>query len=228
RIGNFIDAVAEAHDELFRGDEIEYASFRLIGRRESFYQLHGCLIGAAVQRAAQRADGAGYSRIKVGYGRGDRPRGEGGGVEFVFGIENERYIDGAPVQVVGLFAVDQMEKVAGAAVIVGLGLYAFTVISSDVMPVDQDGTEATGQPIGDGDLISARSFSLQRPEHGAAGPHDVHRMRAAGYLFKNGFKLRGEPAQSRKRFFVIAQFALIWQTAVDEEIGDFLERRVFG
>ena len=42
----------------------------------------------------------------------------------MFGIKNQRDVDGAAVQLVGLFAVEQMQKMAGGAVVVGFGLDA--------------------------------------------------------------------------------------------------------
>ena len=48
------------------------------------------LVGAAVLGSFERADGAGDARIEIGAGAGDDARREGGSVEFVLRIENER------------------------------------------------------------------------------------------------------------------------------------------
>ena len=57
--------------------------------------LEGHLVGAAVLRAAQRADRAGDAGVHVRAGAGDDPRGEGRGVELVLGVQDERGVHGA-------------------------------------------------------------------------------------------------------------------------------------
>ncbi|MNC91271.1 hypothetical protein D3C83_75010 [compost metagenome] len=65
-------------------------------------------------------------------------------------------------------------------------------------PVQQHGTEARHQAIGD----AARAVGamllvlrLQRAEHRAAGAHHVHRMRRLGELFEDGFEWLWQPSQ---------------------------------
>src|SRR5713226_7748583 len=55
RVGNLVEAMAEANDEFLGGDQIEYSLFRFIGGVEPLDQLNGRLVRAAVQRPAQRA-----------------------------------------------------------------------------------------------------------------------------------------------------------------------------
>ena len=45
----------------------------------------------------------------------------------MLGVENQRYVDGAAVQLVGLLAVQQMQEMAGGAVVVGFGIDALAV-----------------------------------------------------------------------------------------------------
>ena len=122
RIGNFIDAMAEAHDELFRREHLQHSFLSFVRRGKLFDQLHRSLVGAAVQRAAQSADGAGDSGIKIRQRGGDGARGKGRGIELMLGVENQRNIDGAAVQLVRLLAVQQMQKMAGGAVVLGFGV----------------------------------------------------------------------------------------------------------
>ncbi len=122
RIGNFIDAMAKAHDQLFRRHHLQQTFFGFVRRGKLLDQLHGGFVGAAVQRAAQRADAAGDSGIKVRQRGRDGPRGKSGSVELMLGVENQRSIDGAAVQIVGLLAVQQIEKMAGGIVVVGFGV----------------------------------------------------------------------------------------------------------
>ena len=148
------------------------------GDRELFDQLHRRFVGAAVQRAAQRADAADDGGVEVGQGGDDRARGERRGVELMFGVKNQRHVDGAAVQLVGLFAVQQMEKMSGGAVVVGGGLDALSGLMK-LVPVKQHGAETAGEPIRHGDLSAARVFGLQGAQHRTAGAHHVHRMSAA-------------------------------------------------
>ena len=48
--------------------------------------------------AAERADGAGDGGVEVRSRAGDDPGGEGGGVELVFGVEDERAVKGADMR----------------------------------------------------------------------------------------------------------------------------------
>ena len=56
---------------------------------------HDRLVGAAVQRALERPDRPGDRGVEVGESRGDDPRGEGGGIETVLGVEDERDLETA-------------------------------------------------------------------------------------------------------------------------------------
>ena len=66
-----------------------------------------------MQRAFERADGAGDGGVHVGQGGGDDAGGEGAGVELVVGVEDERDVEGAGGGVGGLFAVEHPEEVGG-------------------------------------------------------------------------------------------------------------------
>ena len=54
----------------------------------------------------------------------------------MFGIKDQRYIDGAAVQLVGLFAVEQMQQVAGSAVVIRFGIEARAVFMK-LVPVEK-------------------------------------------------------------------------------------------
>ncbi len=62
----------------------------LVGGVVALLDLEGDLVGAAVLRTAQGADGAGDGRVQVGAGAGDDAGGEGGGVELVLRVEDQR------------------------------------------------------------------------------------------------------------------------------------------
>ena len=77
----------------------------------------------------------------------------------MLGIENERHIDGTAVQLVGLLAMQQIEKLSCRAVVVCCCLNPFAT-SLKMVPVEEHGAKAGGQPIGDGDLGALRAFGL--------------------------------------------------------------------
>ncbi len=64
-IGNFVNPVAETHDQFFCCNKVEYSLFGFIRALESFDQLHGRFIRAAMQWTTQRADSACHGRIEV-------------------------------------------------------------------------------------------------------------------------------------------------------------------
>ena len=212
RVGDFVNAMAEAHDELFGGQHVHQSFFRLVGRCELLDQLHGRFVGAAMQRPAQRADAAGDRRIEIGQGRNDGPRRERRGVELMLGVKNQRYVDGAAVQLVGLFAVEQMQQVAGGAVVVGFGIDARAVFMK-LVPVEKHRAEASGKTIGDGDLIVAGPFGLERAEHRAAGAHHIHRMGAARNKLENSFQRPAASRAARAASPCIRRARLAWASA---------------
>ena len=56
RVAVFVDRMAKAHDLVLARQHAEGALHRLFCRVEAFDHFHRRLVGAAVQRAAQRAD----------------------------------------------------------------------------------------------------------------------------------------------------------------------------
>ena len=58
-------------------------------------QAHRGLVGAAVERTTERADGAGDGGVNVGERGGDDARSEGAGVEFVIGVQDQRDVEGS-------------------------------------------------------------------------------------------------------------------------------------
>ncbi len=227
RIGDFIDAVAKTHNELLRRDHFQHASFRGVRRREFLDQRHCRFVGAAVQRPAQRADGARHRRIEIGQRRYDRARSEGRGVEFMLGVENERHVDGAADKLVGLLAVEQMEKVAGGGLVVGFGVDVLTA-RVEMVPIKQHRAKTGRQPVCDGELIVTEPFGLECAEHRAAGAHNVHRMRVARDLFEHPFQGSRQPAQAAQFGPVFEQVALLGEPPIDQKIGDLFEARMLG
>ena len=82
----------------------------------------------------------------------------------MLGVEDERGIDGAAMQLVGLVAVQQMKKVAGGVVVVGRRNNAFAVLLK-VVPIEKYAAKAGSEAIGNSDLVAGGPFRPQSPEH---------------------------------------------------------------
>ncbi len=109
-----VDAVAEAGDLLLLGEHLaDVLDGILAGLVDGVEEAHGGLVGSAVQRAFEGADGSGDGGVDVGKGGGDDARGEGAGVELVVGVEDEGDVEGADRGVGGLLAVEHPEEVGG-------------------------------------------------------------------------------------------------------------------
>ena len=76
----------------------------------SSQHVHHGLVGAAVQRALQRADGGGDRAVEVGLRRGDDARGEGRGVEAVLGVEDQRDVERLDDRRLGHLAEAHVQK----------------------------------------------------------------------------------------------------------------------
>ena len=122
------------------------SSARVVARDD----VHRDFVGAAVLRAAQRADRAGDARIHVRTGAGDDARGEGRGVELVLGVQDQRRVHRAHRRAARAAA----RRAAGAGsarpigVVVGLHVDA-AAVAGEVLPVQQHRAEAGDQLVGD-------------------------------------------------------------------------------
>ena len=74
--------------------------------------------------------------MHVGAGAGNHAAGEGGGVELVLGVEDQRGMHRLDPGVRWLLAVQQMQEVAADGVIVGFDFDPLAVVR-EVMPVEQ-------------------------------------------------------------------------------------------
>ena len=71
------------------------------------------LIGAAVQRAFQRADGRGDRRIDIRERGGRHARSEGGCVQLVIGVQDQSHVEGVFHHVVRTLAGQRVQEVLG-------------------------------------------------------------------------------------------------------------------
>src|ERR1700736_1667885 len=96
RIFGVVDAVTEAGDFFLLGEHLPDVFDRVgAGFFDGIEEAHGGLVGSAVKGAFEGTDGSGDGGVDVGEGGGDNAGGEGAGVEFVVGVEDESDVEGA-------------------------------------------------------------------------------------------------------------------------------------
>ena len=172
--------MAEADDHFLVRDARADVLLRFVGRLVALLDLERDLVGAAVLRAAQRADGAGDRRVHVGAGAGDHARGERRGVELVLGVEDERGVHRVhPARVEGRLPCSRCRKwppIESSSVSTSMRLPCV----AEVIPVEQHRAEAREQPVGDV-ARAGRAVVVLLGQHAAerrhAGAQHVHRMR---------------------------------------------------
>ena len=230
RIAGGIDRVTEADHDLLARHPFAYVGLGLVRVGVALLDLEGRLVGAAVLGAAQCADGAGDAGIQVRTGTGDDPGGEGGGVELVLGIEDQRGVHRAHPVLGRRFAVKQVQEVAADGIVVGFHLDALAV-DRVVIPVEQHRTEAGHQPVDQlagllGRLL--RFLRQQAAEHRAAAAQHIHRVGRRRQLFQGVLQGLGQPAHRAQSGLVGLQLGAVGQLAVDDQVGDFLEFGALG
>ena len=147
RVAVFVDRVAKAHDLVLARQHAEGALHRFFCRAEAFDHFHRRFVGAAMQRAAQRADRCSDARIQVRQGRGADACGKGRGVELVLGIEDQRHVHHLDVQLARFFVVQQVQEVAADRLFVGYAIDALAVMA-EAIPVAHDCRESGQQAVG--------------------------------------------------------------------------------
>ena len=184
RIGDRIDRMAEADHDFLGRDPAADIGLGFVRVAVALLHFERDLVGAAMLRPAQRADRAGDRRIEVRAGAGDRARGEGRGVVFVLGIEDQRGMHRALVRWRRLPAMQQMQEVRADRIVVGFDVDAAAVVRV-MVPVEQHRSERGHQPVGDvarAGLIVIMGFraacSRARRRRFASHPSDARRRAA--------------------------------------------------
>ena len=217
-IGNRIDRMTKADHDFLGRDPAPDVGFRLVRVGIALLHLERDLVGPAMLRPAQRADGAGYRRIHVGAGAGDRARGKGRGVELMFGIEVERGMHRAFVRSRRRPAVQQMQEMGADRGVVGLHLDTAAVMGV-VVPVQQHRAERGHQAVGDVAgagrivVVALRQYAAERRY---ARAHDVHRMRRRRQLFECVEDRARQAAQRFQLRLVVGELSAGRQAAVDQ------------
>ena len=181
RIGDRVDRVAEAdHDLACSSTRRRMSASASSGVLVALLDLERDFVGAAVLRAAQRADRAGDRRIHVRAGAGDHARGERRRVELMLGVEIERRVHRPTHDSGRRRAVQQMQEMAADRIVVGLDVDARAVVASSGT---SRAASSRARPSGGRRCRARRQRCGRRvsgssdAEHRHAGAHHVHRMR---------------------------------------------------
>ena len=148
----------------------------------------------------------------------------------MLGIQHQRGIHAAFVQCRWLLAMQQMQEMCCNRVVIRHQVDAF-LIMAEVVPVQQHGAKAGNQAVGNmlgTGYIMVIGFLFQGAERGTTGTHYVHRVGRGGDLFKHVFELDRQAAQRLELIVIRRQLGTRRQRAVDQQIGDLLERSVLG
>lgn len=128
RVGHGVGGMAEADHHFLGGDAAADVRFRLGRIGVALLDLESDLVGAPVLRPAQRPDGPGDGGLEIRSGAGDGARREGGSVELVLRIEDQRGVHGLHMRLARDAPVKQMEDVAADGFVVAFHLDAPAVL----------------------------------------------------------------------------------------------------
>src|ERR1019366_5394536 len=112
RIVRAVDAMAHTRNFDLVGQHFVHFFDGFIGRTYLQQQLDHVFVGAAVERSFEGPDGRGDGRVDIRESCGGDAGGEGGSVEFVVGVQNERDVENMLHDVVWLLAGEAIEEVA--------------------------------------------------------------------------------------------------------------------
>ena len=200
----------------------------VIGRAEGVdFELLGELgaLAGSMYECLQSADRTGDGGEHVRPRSGADARGEGGRIELVLRVEDERRVHRAHPAGGRRRAVQQVKEVTADRLVVGLDLDA-TPVLAEVVPVEQHRPQRGDQPVGDvarARLVVVVGLRQDRPKHGDSGAHDVHRMRGGRDAFE-GVLHRGRQTPERAELRLVGrQLDRVGKRAVDQQVRDLLE-----
>src|SRR5262245_6997534 len=219
----------EAHDASPVGQGLPDPGVGLGRRLDLLHHEHDLLVGASVQRALEGADGRDDGGVHVGHGgRGDAG-GEGGGVELVIRVEDERHVEGLGGQRARRLAGEHAQEVRGQA-LPWVGRDQGPA-AADALPGGHQGGHLRGEPQGLAQRRLARvvgGIGIERREGRDAGAQHLHGRGLPGQLAQHGDQLGRKAPVGRggQRLHVGLQLLPGRQRAVPEQVHDLLERGV--
>ncbi len=177
-----------------------------------------------MQRAFERADGAGDGGVHVGHGAGDDAGGKGGGVELMVGMEDERDVQGAGGGGDGLFAVEHPEEIGGVGER-GIGLDDVLALADAIEGSDQHG-HLRGQREGLADVgvvIDGGFGGIVEAERGDGGAQRLHGRAFFGKERRRSRICGGMLAGRGELFGELGELVAAGKMAVPQQIGGLLE-----
>ena len=183
-------------------------------------------VGAAVLRAAQRADRAGDRRVHVGAGAGDHAAVKVDALNSCSAYRISEVCIARTHDVGRLLAVQQVQEVAADRVVVGLDVDALAVVAkwyqySSIEPSEAIRRSAMSRAPGDVVVVLLRQHAA---EHRHAGAHHVHRVRRRRQRFERRLApLAAGRAAPSAWPCTPSSSARVRQLAVHQQIGDLLE-----
>ncbi len=187
------------------------------------------LVGAAVQRPFQRADGRGHGRMHIRKRRGDNPGRECGSVEFVVGVQDESDIERAFGGFGRLGAIQQQQKI-GRVRKRRIGIDHLLPFSQAVvgrhdhgdLRSQAEGFVQVGVVIV---LLVLRIVKRQRRNRGAQHVHGRSVPGSGAHQVDDG---RIQLALCRQLLAEFLQFGLRGQLAIPQQVAGFFEVGVVG
>ena len=236
RVVGLVDAVAEAHQAEAVGLFLRAAEDLRDGdffADDALEHLDDGLVGAAVERAPEGADAGGDAGVEVGAGGADHADGGGGGVLLVVGVQDEEFVEDGDVLGGGGVARDRgLEHHVEEVLAVGVAVRGVDEGFADGFLVGEGGDGAQlGEEARDRDVdFLAVGVELDLGiEAGERDDHrgkDGHRVRAFGVVAEEVAHVLVEHRVLVEQVGEAAALLEGGQVAVDEEVGDFDERRV--
>ena len=181
RVERLVNAMADAHDLFLLRQAFGDVGVHLVERADFLEHFDDALVGAAVQRAFERADGAGDGGIHVAQ-RGDGDAGaEGGGVHAVVGMQHVAQVQRCSFSADGFSPSIRYRKFA-ASPSEGSGSSRLLALP-DAMKIGGDDGNSRDEPDGllplrvHGIVVAVRVEAAQGGNSRADG---VHRRRVLG------------------------------------------------
>ena len=222
--------MAETDHNFFAADAFADVGLGFVGVAVAFLDVVSHFIRAAVFGAFECADSAGDGGIHIGAGAGNHARGEGGGVEFMLCIKNQRNVHGFYMFGARALAVQKVQEMAADAVFFAVEGNHFAVVRI-LIPVKQHAAQRSHQFVGDvARFAHGVGFALGRSaaQGRHAGAHHVHRVGVGRQAFEHGKHVGGQVAQRLQLFLIGSQLEFVGQMAVHQQVRHFFEFAMFG
>ena len=229
RVERGVHTVADAHDAAFVGQAILDVRVDLVDLANLVEHLDDALVGAAVQRALERADGAGDGAVHIAERCDGHAAAEGAGVKAVVGVQDVANVDGALHVGAGLFAVDEPQEVGRLA---QLGIAREDLLAQTVAVKGRDEhrhlrdeVQALGARAVE--VVAGLGIVIVATQCADGGAQRVHRLRVGREALDQLDHARGDFAPRGEVLLQRRQFVGVGQPLVVKQVNDLLVRRVF-